>query len=181
MLVKNRFSGAALGEFDISPRADLSKANLSKANLSEANLSWTDLRWANLTEANLTEADLSRADLSGAKGLLSASQWLAENFETDELGVIVYKRIGETEYLAPSHWRIAPGEFLVEVVNPLPTCGCASGVNFGTRRWCEENYKDAVLWHCRIHWMDLADVVVPYNTDGKARCGRLELLEKIEC
>jgi len=29
-------------------------------------------------------------------------------------------------------------------------------------------------------WEDLADVVVPYNTDGKARCARLQLIEPLE-
>jgi len=29
-----------------------------------------------------------------------------------------------------------------------------------------------------LAWRDLPDVVVPYGTDGKARCSRLMLLEK---
>jgi len=67
-----------------------------------------------------------------------------------------------------------------EVVNPSPTCDCACGVNVATREWCDINYTSAALWRCRIEWIDLADVVVPYNTDGKFRAGRVTVLELIE-
>ena len=180
--------------------ADLSGANLSEANLRGANLSWANLReadlrganlsWADLSEVNLSGADLSEADLSeanlrwanlsGAVGLLDSAAWLRANFETDAEGVIVYKRIGGTEYPTPASWLIEPGAYLTEVVNPSRTVECASGVNFGTRAWCAEHYIDAALWRCRIEWLDLAGVVVPYHTDGKARCARLRLLEIVE-
>lgn len=134
---------------------------------------------ANLSGADLRGANLRGADLSGAQGLLNASDWLRDHFETDAAGVIVWKRLGATEFPAPACWVIEPGAVLEEVVNPLPTLDCACGVNFGTRAWCENNYKNAALWKCRIVWADLAGVVVPYNTDGKARCARLTLLECI--
>lgn len=38
---------------------------------------------------------------------------------------------------------------------------------------------DIKIYRCRIRWIDLAGVVVPYNTDGKARCARLEILEQV--
>ena len=68
----------------------------------------------------------------------------------------------------------------IETVNPDRCTDCGSGVNFGSREWCERNYTEADLWRCRIEWEDLADVVVPYGTDGKARCARLRLLELAE-
>ena len=37
-----------------------------------------------------------------------------------------------------------------------------------------------ILWRCRIRWIDLADLVVPYHTDGKARAGRVELLGRCD-
>ena len=40
-------------------------------------------------------------------------------------------------------------------------------------------YAHAALWRCRIRYEDGPGVVVPYNTDGKARCERLELLEEM--
>lgn len=186
------FSGANISE------ANLSEVNLSGANLSGANLSWSDIPKANLsgaslsgadltgvdftgvdfTGANLSGANLSKANLSGAKGIRTAAEFLSA-LETDSLGIICYKRIGETEYTAPQTWKIAEGEFLVETVNPLPTIDCACGVNVGTSEWIDKNYTNADLWRCRIRWIDLADVVVPYNTDGKFRAGRVELLEKL--
>ena len=185
-------SGANLSDANLSGAnlrsANLSDANLSGANLSGANLSGAYLRSANLSDANLSGANLSGANLSGANlsgstEVLDASAWLTQNFETDELGVIVYKRIqsdyGDTQYSPPEHWVINPGEFLTEVCNPLPTEDCACGVNFGTKRWVSQKYAQADVWRCRVRWIDLAGVVVPYHTDGKARCAKLELLENL--
>ena len=154
------------------------RANLTDADLTDADLTGANLTGADLTRADLRDADLTGADLSDSKGLLPAREFMGK-FKHDKLGVIVYKLIGDTYYKSPDYWNIIPGSFLEEVVNPLPTLDCACGVNFATLEWCEknENYSKSKLWKCRIRWIDLADVVVPYNTDGKARCGRLELLE----
>jgi len=148
------------------------------------NLSGADLRCANLNGANLRHADLRNADLrcanlSGAVGLLSAVLWLADNFTHNEKGVIVYKRIGATEYSTPQNWVIAENSIITETCNPCRTNECACGINFGTRKWIDTHYQDADIWECLITWYDLAGVVVPYNTDGKARCERLTLLRKI--
>jgi len=162
--------------------ASLYGANLSEADLSGANLRRANLRDTNLSGANLSEAYLREADLSGAKGLLDPAVWLQEQFESDAEGLIVYKAIGETYYAAPDHWTIEAGAVLEEVCNPTRTSDCACGVNFATRAWIQRNYanQDVTVWRCRIEWMDLAGVVVPYNTDGKARCARLRLLEKVQ-
>ena len=161
--------------------ANLRDANLRDANLRAADLSDANLRAANLRAADLSDADLSDANLSGVIGLLDPVEWLKTNFETDAEGVIVYKRIGAgaTAYSPPAHWTIEPGAYLTEVVNPTRTVECACGVNFGTRAWCQDEYNGATLWRCRIEWWDLAGVVVPYNTDGKARCGRHRLIEPV--
>ena len=155
--------------------------DLSGVDLRDANLRAANLRDANLRAADLSDADLSDANLSGVIGLLDPVEWLKTNFETDAEGVIVYKRIGAgaTAYSPPAHWTIEPGAYLTEVVNPTRTLECACGVNFGTRDWCRWHYEMAALWRCRIEWWDLAGVVVPYNTDGKARCGRLRLIEPV--
>jgi hypothetical protein len=172
-------SGADLSGANLSG-ANLSEADLSRANLSRANLRRADLSGANLSEADLRGANLRWADLSRAKGLLDSTEWLKANFEHDTEGIIVYKCIGNTEYTAPAHWTIEPGAYLTEVVNPSRTSDCACGVNFGTRAWCEAHYTTADLWRCRIEWLDLAGVVVPYHTDGKARCERLKLLAIVQ-
>ena len=169
--------GANLSDANLRS-ANLSGADLRGANLRGADLRNTNLRGANLRNADLIGADLRDADLSGAKNLLNAAKFL-EQFEQDELGIIVYKRIGRglTTHPIPSGWKIKQGSFLEENPNPNPTQECGCGVNFGTLDWCKRAYKSADLWKCRVRWIDLADVCVPYNTDGKARCARLELLE----
>jgi len=177
-LRRANLSGANLSGANLSG-ANLSGANLSDANLSGADLRRADLSGANLRRANLRRADLSDADLSGSKNILNPVKWLADNFETDDLGYIVYKRIGETEFNVPDYWEIEAGKTIEEVVNPIPTYDCGCGVNFGTLTWVQKYYTKADIWRCRIRWADLPGVVVPYNTDGKARCSRLELLEVI--
>jgi len=171
------FKGATLIGANLE-EATLKGANLEGAILSGANLTYVILRGANLKDAVFTNTNLTRADLSGVKGLPSNVDWLRENFETDSKGVIVYKAINElTPYDIPEYWEIEVDSILVENVdfNRCVDCGC--GVNFGTREWCLRHYAVEGVWRCRINWYDLADVVVPFNTDGKARCGRLELLE----
>ena len=170
--------------------ADLTGANLTGANLRgaiivEAYLPRADLTGANLTEAditgaNLIEANLVGADLSNTKGLINPSTYMKENFEKTRDGYVVYKRIGDTYFPVPKYWIIKQGNFIEEVVNLCPTDNCGCGVNFGTREWCNSNYPNADLWKCLLHWEDLATLVVPYNTNGKCRCGRLQLLEIIE-
>jgi uncharacterized protein YjbI with pentapeptide repeats len=162
--------------------ANLSRADLSGANLRDANLSYANLSYANLSGANLSGANLSGADLSGAKGILDSSEWLTQNFKYDESGLLVFKAQGETYYPSPERWEWKSGAFLTEVCNPDRGSDCACGVNFATLAWIQDEYneKKVTIWRCRIRWMDLAGVVVPFHTDGKARCWRLELLEPME-
>jgi len=159
--------------------ANLSDADLTGANLSGANLGYANLRDANLSGANLIGADLTGANLSGADGLLDPEYWIGQ-FETTPDGVIVYKKIGRTTHRCPADWKISHGAVLTEVCNPCRTVACGCGVNFGTEAWCRNNYNEATLWRCLIRWAWLPGVVVPYNTDGKARCSRLQLLEPID-
>ena len=170
-------SGANLNYANLSD-AVLSHAVLSDAVLSGANLSGANLSGAVLSDAVLSGANLSGANLSGAKGTTSAAEWMTK-FERDDLGWIVYKRIGSglTNHNPPPTWTIEAGSFLTEVVNPNRQDDCGCGVNFGTRAWCLAHYKYASLWRCRIRYEDGPGIVVPYNTDGKARCERLELIE----
>ena len=101
-------------------------------------------------------------------------------FEKDESGIYVYKAIGNTTYNMPDYWKIESLSFIEEVVNPERNTECGCGVNFATMDWINKNYpKHGNVWKCLIHWEDVADVVVPFNTDGKARCARLQLIEKV--
>ena len=159
--------------------ADLHDADLHDADLRGANLRDADLNGADLNGAYLRFADLNGADLSGAKGLTDARAYLKKHFDTDDEGVICYKVFGLYND-PPAHWSIAPGEVITEVCNPTRTLDCACGVNVGTREWVEKNKDPGMdIWKCRIGWMDLVATVVPYNTDGKIRCERVTLLEKL--
>ena len=149
------------------------RADLSYANLSGANLSCSDLR-----DADLRGANLRGADLSGATGVVTAAKWLLQ-MERDEFGFIVY-RAEFGQYPHPESWKFAPGSILTETVNPDRCTECGCGVSAATLDWVKRNHPDAVIWKCRIRFVDLADLVVPFGTDGKVRCARLELIEKVE-
>ncbi len=160
--------------------ASLQEANLQGADLQGANLQWAKLQGANLQGAKLQGANLQWADLSGAKNMFSPTKWLAENFKYNKKGLIVYKAILNTTYTIPETWDIKENSFLEEIVNPLPTCDCACGVNFGTLDFVKKTYPNSDIWECLIHIRDLPCIVVPYNTDGKARCGRLQLIKIVK-
>ena len=165
--------------------ADLSYANLRSADLSGADLSGADLSCANLRSADLSGADLSyanlrSADLSGAKGLINDIDYLAENFEKTNEGYIGYMIHG-MYYTIPEHWKLQPNEIIEEVVNSNRTDTCGCGVNIATKEWIKrENPFVTKAWKVLIKWEWLPSVVVPYNTDGKIRCGRAMLLEEVE-
>ena len=180
-----KLTGANLSRANLSV-ANLSEAKLIEANLHEANLTGADLFIADLTKANLREAHLFRAnltgaDLSGAKGLLDPYKWLEDNFKKTSEGFIVFKAIGDTYNAPPEHWIMKSGRVLTEVVNPNRTDECGCGVNFGTRAWVEENFKSrgSTIWECLLKWEYLIECIVPFNTDGKARCSKLMLLRKL--
>ena len=186
-------SGAYLPGADLTKanlfRADLSGANLSGANLSgaylpgadltKANLSIAYLSGADLTKAYLPGADLSRADLSGAKGLISPIDYILENFEKTEKGIIVYKAFGAV-YRPPDEWIVEQGSIIEEIANFNRADGCGCGTNVAPKEWVFKNYPRKEIWKCLIKWEWLSGVCVPYNTDGKIRCSRLKLLEKVE-
>ena len=143
-------------------RADLSRANLSRANLSGADLSGADLRWANL---------------SGAEGLLSTVNFLEAHFERTEEGYIAYKTFGGS-YATPDSWKIEPGSVISENVlfDRCAACGC--GVNVAPLDWVRRNYS-GTIWKVLIRWEWLCGVCVPYHSDGKIRCERVELIETV--
>jgi len=187
-MYKIYYKDGSCKEFEALVGANLSEANLSKADLSEANLSgadlrWADLRWANLSKANLSEANLSGADLrwadlSGAENILSAIDYIAKNFEKTADGIIVYKTFSE-HYSPPKSWVIEVGSVISDVVNFLPINNCACGVNVATKDWVLKETRRPEIWKCLIRWEWLAGVCVPYATDGKIRCERVELVEKL--
>jgi len=167
--------------------ADLREANLQEADLREADLQEADLQRAHLQNADLREADLRGADLRGAYlsnsiGLLNPIDYLKENFEQTSKGIIVYKIFNNYKPLNPN-WKIEKGSIITEVCDPSRTIDCGCGINVATLEWCKspnnQNNKNPKIWKCLIRWKWAASIVVPYNTNGKIRCERLELLEII--
>ena len=172
-------SRADLSRADLS-RADLSGADLSGADLSRADLSGADLIEADLSGADLSRADLSRADLSGAVGLIDPIDYLNENFDKTSEGYITYKVFGMYK-TPPTTWNITQKSIIKEVVNPNRTNDCGCGINVATKEWIKkEKAEIKKAWKVLIKWEWLPSVVVPYNTDGKIRCGRAMLLEEVE-
>ena len=169
-------SDANLRRADLSD-ADLSGADLSGADLSDADLSGADLSGADLSGADLSDADLSGADLSGSQGLLDAINYMEANFERTDEGYIVYKSFN-SNYTAPDRWKIELGEVIEEVANPDRTRECGCGINVAPLEWVKnDNYKQP--YKLLIRWEWLPGVVVPYNTDGKIRCSKAQILEAV--
>jgi len=160
--------------------ADLRSANLRSANLRSADLSSANLRSANLSYADLSSANLSCADLSSAKNLINKYKEFIKSFKFNKKGLIVYKGIGKTQYPLNKSWEIKEGAYLQENVNFNKTDNCGCGVNFGTIDFIKSKYPNSVIWECLIEFEDMCEIVVPYNTDGKARCGRLKLVKIIK-
>lgn len=167
-------SGADLSYVDLSC-ADLSGADLSYTILSGADLNSANLSDVDLNEANLSCADLRHTNLSGAKGLISTIRFIQTHFERTDKGYIAYKTFNGT-YSAPTKWDIKTGSILTENVNFDRCCSCGCGVNVAPLEWVKENYPNQTIWEVLIRYEWLCGVCVPYNSDGKIRCERVELI-----
>lgn len=159
--------------------ADLRNANLTGVNLRGANLQGANLQGANLHNTNLRGANLTGANLSDAKGLPSAVDYMEANFERTSDGYIAYK-VFNAEYYPPESWKIEKGSIITENVNFNRTDEYGCGINVASLKWVKTNYcqkRNRALWEVLIRWEWLCGVCVPYNTDGKIRCERVELVD----
>ena len=100
------------------------------------------------------------------------------HFERTDEGYIVYKTFGEN-YSAPELWKIEPGEIIEETVNCDRTTECGCGINVAPLEWVRRNGRNQP-YKLLIRWEWLPGVVVPYNTDGKIRCSKAQILEAVE-
>ena len=130
------------------------------------------------SRADLRCANLSCADLSGAKGLINAINYMEAHFERTDDGYIAYKTFGAM-YAAPKAWEIKPGSIISENANMCRADECGCGINVAPLEWVRKNYKGEI-WKVLIRWEWLVGVCVPYNTDGKIRCERVELVEVVK-
>jgi hypothetical protein len=158
--------------------ANLKGADLCNAYLENASFQNADLQGVNLKGVNLKGADLECANLQGTKGLLDAKEWMDKTFIKNDKGYIVYKAF-YCMYTPPSYWEIEKGSTIKEHVDNNRRDACSYGINFATQDWIEREFKSKVIWKCLLKFEDMEDLCVPYTTDGKARCAKLTLLNKI--
>ena len=121
------------------------------------------------------KANLSMSDLSGANGLIRAIDYMSEHFERTDDGYIAYKTFGPN-YVPPKSWEVESGSVISENVLQDRCCECGCGINVAPLNWVRGKYTGEI-WKVLIRWEWLCGVCVPYNTDGKIRCERVELLE----
>ena len=162
---------------------DLKGANLSEADLEEVYLEGAELRGAylegaNLDGANLDGADLREANLSGVRGVLSQTDFIKANFERTTEGIIVYKSFCE-HYPIPNYWKIEEGQIIEENCNFTRTNACGCGINVCTKEYAQKKLEKEV-WKLLIKWEWLCGICVPYHTDGKIRCEKAMLLERVK-
>ena len=100
------------------------------------------------------------------------------HFERTSEGYIAYKTFG-SQYTPPETWNITKGSVITETVNYDRCCDCGSGINVAPLEWVKKYYKGAI-WKVLIRWEWLCGVCVPYMTDGKIRCERVELLGVVD-
>ena len=160
---------------------DFYKSNFKGAYF-DADFSNCDFKGSNFCEANFKSLNFfsnnfHNVDISGAKGLSSPSDYLETHFEKTKDGFIAYKTFNNT-YYSPDYWEIKEGSVIKENVNHDVFDGCGCGINVATFEWVKKN-ADGEVWKVLIEWPWLADVVVPFTTDGKIRCGKVRLIEKI--
>ncbi len=166
---------AGYGDFS---HANFVTADLESANFSSAKLYDTSFKSAYLENVHLGEASLLNTDFSHAEGMVSQIDFLKENFQFTEEGMIVYKSFGEV-YDIPAKWgEIEQGAIIEENVNFDRTVECACGVNVATARWAYI-ICDRQVWECLIKHEWLSGVCVPYEADGKIRAEKVQLLKPV--
>ena len=108
---------------------------------------------------------------------MSAVNFLEAHFERTEEGYVAYKTFNGS-YTAPKSWEIKEGSVITENVlfDRCRDCGC--GINVAPLDWVKHNYKGEI-WKVLIRWEWLCGVCVPYHSDGKIRCEKVELIEKV--
>ena len=150
-----------------------------KAKLRGADLSYADLSYAKLSYADLSYANLSSADLSSAKGLTSNIEYLESHFEKTDQGYIAYKTFNG-EYRPPEKWVIQANSIITENVNYDRCRDCGCGINVAPLEWVKKQYgNNGDIWKVLIKWEWLIGVCVPYHTNGKIRCEKVQLLEVV--
>ena len=113
---------------------------------------------------------------------MSAIAFMDAHFERTKDGFIAYKTFGSS-YHPNDDWKIEPDSVLSEVVNPDRACSCGCGINVAPLSWVKDNATNGgrlSIWKVLIRWEWLMGVVVPFGSDGKVRCEKVELIEVVK-
>lgn len=121
---------------------------------------------------------MSKTNLSGSVGLISPIKYMEDHFERVDDGYIAYKVFNAVRP-TPDRWDVKPGSVIDETVNMSRTDECGCGINVAPSKWCKFNFNGKI-WKVLVRWEWLPGVCVPYNTDGKIRCERVQLLEVVD-
>lgn len=170
---------AAYAELDAAKffGATLCHTSLVNATLTDASIRVADLSEADISEAKLGSVDLYRSRLQNIKGLVNPIDFMANNFEKNADGYVVYTTSDED---------LTPGTTLERTCNMDPQC-CEYVPVTGIHCWDQENatfvshYKDENLYKVLIRWEWLLGVCVPYSSFRSGiRCSKVEVLDKLE-
>ena len=177
------FSNADFSGCDLT-RAYFNECDLRSANFSGAELIGTRFIKCKLDGAAFDESVAHRPVFNGSTGMFDPIEFMANHFERTEEGYIAYK-IFDGMYKMPEDWDIKPGSVIAENanLNPFDNCGC--GINVAPLEWVrafrlKNDAFDQPIWRCLIRWEWLPGVVVPFGTNGKIRCNRVEILDKFD-
>ena len=102
-----------------------------------------------------------------------------KHFEKIDEGYIAYKTFG-TFYSINPNWKIEVGEVLKENVNFNRNNECGCGINVAPLKWVKNQTGDLPIYKVLIRNEWLMGVCVPYLSDGKIRCERVEILGVVD-
>lgn len=129
-----------------------------------------------------TENDVS---YHGGRDEFDPSLYVRSYFHKVSHGYIGFKSFCEAHkpFGNPSSWEINHGSVIEEVCDSDVNKECSYGISFGSFEYMRKTYITngcmdihAIL----IRNEDIFGVCVPYNTDGKLRTSRLQILNKVE-
>lgn len=128
----------------------------------------------------ITKTSLGQANISNSKDLLSPIDFLNETFEKTEEGYIVYKTFEHFHAKNPN-WVIEPENIITEVCNFSRETECGCGINVASLDWVKLHcIPSQTIYKLLIRYEWLSGVCVPYNTDGKIRCERAQIIGEVE-
>lgn len=185
-----KFDKSSLEQVDFG-NSDVDHCDFQHSIIKKTNFNFSNLSNSLFTNCDFSDVDFNQSQMSGvnfsqSKGLMNPIDYLIENFEWINNGIIVYKMF-DFHYRSP--WGdLKPGMIISEEVNYDRTLHCACGVNASNKKHFMTQFKKIntdkkvgiTIWKCIIKFPWLSGVVVPYNTTGNIRCSRLQLVNHID-